>query len=336
MNDRLPTPLPLSESLEPRKMIGLIMKSVIVFLLLLVLALGTGYSLNQPPDNFVAPSSFTIEMGEGAKSVTKHLEEQSIIKSGSFLYFVITLFYDAKNIKASTYVFETPLTSMQIAEKLVTGDFGNDLIKFTHIEGERATHIADQAERVLINFDADHFLERAVPLEGKLYPETYYIPKTFSADELIDLMVKTFAEKTQELQPQIDAYRLSYEEILVLASILEREANSPESMRMVSDILQRRLQEGMALQTDASIEYILDKPLKGLTPEDLEIDSPYNTYAQRGLPPTPIGNPGREAIMAVLEPTPNPYVYYITDDDGIFHYAITYDEHKANIAEYLR
>ena len=317
-------------------MIGLIMKSVIVFLLLLVLVLGAGYSLNQPPANFVTPSSFTIEMGEGAKSITKHLEEQSIIKSGSFLYFVITLFYDAKNIKASTYVFETPLTAIQIAEKLVTGDFGNDLIKFTHIEGERATHIANEAERVLINFDTDHFLERAVPLEGKLYPETYYVPKTFSADELIDLMVKTFAEKTQELQPQIDAYRLSYEEILVLASILEREANSPESMRMVSDILQRRLKEGMALQTDASIEYILDKPLKELTPEDLEIDSPYNTYAQRGLPPTPIGNPGREAIMAVLEPTPNPYVYYITDNDGVFHYAITYDEHKANIAEYLR
>lgn len=336
MNDLLPTPLPLSESLEPRRMIGLIMKSVIVFLLLLVLVLGAGYSLNQPPANFVTPSSFTIEMGEGAKSITKHLEEQSIIKSGSFLYFVITLFYDAKNIKASTYVFETPLTAIQIAEKLVTGDFGNDLIKFTHIEGERATHIANEAERVLINFDTDHFLERAVPLEGKLYPETYYVPKTFSADELIDLMVKTFAEKTQELQPQIDAYNLTYDQILVLASILEREANSPESMRMVSDILQRRLKEGMALQTDASIEYILDKPLKELTPEDLEIDSPYNTYAQRGLPPTPIGNPGREAIMAVLEPTPNPYVYYITDNDGVFHYAITYDEHKANIAEYLR
>ena len=312
------------------------MKSVIVFLLLIMLAIGTGYSLNQPPADFATPSSFTIEPGEGAKSVTKHLEEQSIIKSGSFLYFVLTLFYDAKNIKASTYVFETPLTSRQIAEKLVTGDFGNDLIKFTHIEGERATHIAKEAEGALVNFDTALFLERAVPLEGKLYPETYYIPETFTADELIDLMVKTFAEKTRELQPQIDAYPLNYQEILVLASILEREANSPESMRMVSDILQRRLEEGMALQTDASIEYVLDKPLKELTPEDLEIDSPYNTYAQRGLPPTPIGNPGREAILAVLEPTPNPYVYYITDNDGVFHYAITYDEHKANIATYLR
>lgn len=319
-----------------RRTVTWTLKVLCLLLVLTVLAIYTGYVLNKPSSTFNAPASFTVEPGMGVKTITQTLEDQSIVRSGTFLYFILTLFYDTKNIKASTYVIEEPLTSFNVAHKLVVGDFDNDLIKFTHIEGERATHIAAEAEKNLINFDTALFLERAVPLEGKLYPETYYIPKTFTADELIDLMVKTFAQKTEELQPRIDRSILSFNEILVLASILEREANSPESMRMISDILQRRLKEGMALQTDASIEYILDKPLKELTPKDLEIDSPYNTYRNRGLPPTPIGNPGRDAILAVLDPTPNTYVYYITDTEGTFHYATTYDEHKANIAKYLR
>ena len=92
----------------------------------------------------------------------------------------------------------------------------------------------------------------------------------------------------------------------------------------------------MALQTDASIEYVLDKPLNELVPSDLEIDSPYNTYQNPGLPPTPIGNPGLEAIKAVLYPTPSKYLFYITGNDGNFYYAKNFDQHRLNIARYLR
>ena len=249
---------------------------------------------------------------------------------------MLNIFYDPKNIKASTYVFEEPLSTFSVAQKLVTGDFDNDLLKFTHIEGERATDIALRAKETLINFDDKRFLELAIPLEGKLYPDTYLIPKTFTAEQLVDLMLKTFNEKTRSIQTKLESYSLKFSDILILASILEREANSPESMRIVSDILQRRLKEGMALQTDASVEYILNKPLKELTAEDLKIDSPYNTYTNRGLPPTPIGNPGLIAITAVIEPTPNNFVYYITDKDGNFHYAKTYQEHLHNVNQYLR
>jgi UPF0755 protein len=233
-------------------------------------------------------------------------------------------------------VFDRPLTSVAVAKKLVTGDFDNDLVKFTHIEGERATDIAIHAQSLLINFDTKRFLDRAVPEEGKLYPETYLVPKTFTADQLVDLMLKTFEEKTYSIQEKISTYPLTTKEILVLASILEREANSPESMKVVSGILQKRLTEGIRLQADASIEYVLNKPLKELTPKDLEIDSPYNTYRNKGLPPTPIGNPGLEAITAVIEPEQTDYLYYITDNEGNFHYAKTYDEHLDNVARYLR
>jgi UPF0755 protein len=92
----------------------------------------------------------------------------------------------------------------------------------------------------------------------------------------------------------------------------------------------------MPLQADASIEYVLNKPLSELTPEDLKIDSPFNTYTNTGLPPHPIGNPGLEAILAVLEPQESKYFFYITDDDGNFYYAKNFDEHRVNIAKYLR
>ena len=187
-----------------------------------------------------------------------------------------------------------------------------------------------------MNFNKETFLSLAVPLEGKLYPDTYFIPEEFTAEQLVDLMVQTFNEQTAPLQEKIAQSALTETEILTLASILEREANSPESMKLVSGILQGRMSAGMPLQADASVEYILDKPLKELTPDDLKVDSPYNTYLNRGLPPTPIGNPGIEAINAVLEPTPSDFVFYITDNDGVFHYAKTYDEHLDNIDRYLR
>ena len=305
------------------------------FLVLLLGAAGA-YVLNQPPDPFTSPVSVEIEPGTSIKAITRQLEDASVVRSGTLLYFVITLFYDPTDIKASRYVFTDPLTATDAAKQLVAGDFDSDLVRFTHIEGERVSELAEIAATNLTDFDKEAFLKRATPLEGTLYPETYYIPKDFSSDELINLMQQTFAEKTKPIQAQMDAHPLTAQGVLVLASILEREANSPESMKMVSGILQGRMEAGMALQADASVEYILDKPLKELTAEDLKIDSPYNTYLNRGLPPTPIGNPGLDAIMAVLEPTTTDYVYYITDSEGTFHYAKNFDEHRRNVELYLR
>lgn len=292
--------------------------------------------LNQPDNDIVLPASFEIEPGTSVKEVTKNLADANIIRSEHLLYFILTLFHDPKDIKASTYVFEEPMTTREVAYKLVTGDFGNDLLSFTHFEGERATHIAAAASELLDSFDSEKFIELAVPLEGKLYPETYRIPKDFTAEELVDLMLKTYTKETSEISERITSHPLGENGVLTLASIIEREANTIESMKMVSGILQGRMEIGMPLQADASIEYVLDKPLKELTPEDLKVDSPYNTYTNRGLPPTPIGNPGIDAILAVLEPTRSDYVYYITDEEGNFHYAKDFDEHRINVAKYLR
>jgi UPF0755 protein len=149
-------------------------------------------------------------------------------------------------------------------------------------------------------------------------------------------MQKTFNEKTAPLEERIKTSQYSQNEILTLASILEREANTPESKKIVSGILQNRLTINMPLQVDATMEYILNKPLQELAPEDLNIESPYNTYLNVGLPPTPIGNPGTESIEAVLEPIESEYLFYITGEDGNFYYSKTYEEHLENIEKYLR
>ncbi|MBP9842465.1 MAG: endolytic transglycosylase MltG [Candidatus Pacebacteria bacterium] len=291
---------------------------------------------DSPPNDFPLDQAITIEIGTNVRAITEQLEAAHVVRSGALLYYTIVLFHDPATVKASSYIFTEPLTTAAVAKRLTEGDFDTDLVRLTHIEGERVTAIAMRAAEVLPAFDTDRFIATATPHEGRLFPDTYFVPATYSDEDLLHLMLETFEAKLEPLQSLIASSSLSLDETIILASIIEREANTTESKKMVSSVLQNRLAIGMALQADASIEYILNKPLAELTPEDLEIDSPYNTYLYPGLPPTPIGNPGLEAINAVLEPTQSDYFYYITDDEGVFHYAKTYDEHLRNIERYLR
>ncbi len=314
----------------------LVLGFLITIILVGVATLVTIWYLNTPPANFDAPTVVTIKEGETAKAITEKLAEQGVVRSQTLLYFMTVLFFDPTDIKASTYVLSEPLSTYEVAERLTRGDFAADLIRFTHIEGEPVKKVADRAAEQLGDFDGEEFMRLASTSEGYLFPDTYFIPATYSEEELFVLMRNHFDDSIAPLESLIAENQYSLEEIIVLASILEREANSIHSLRLVSGILQNRLADGMPLQADASIEYVLDKPLSELTPDDLKIESPYNTYLNRGLPPTPIGNPGQDAIEAVLFPTKSDYYFYLTDEQGEFHYARTYDEHLANIERYLR
>jgi UPF0755 protein len=289
----------------------------------------------QPPTDF--PSGLVIEItpGSGVKSVATLLESKRVVRSKYLLYAVIWWYHEPTALKASTYHFTEPLSVFAVADRLMHGDFTSNLVRFTHREGERVTQIADTAEQILTSFDRTTFLRLAKPLEGKLFPDTYFIPPDFTAAQLVTTLQEAYEKNVAPLRPAMVLTEQTEEEVIILASIIEREANSPISMRLVSGILQNRLRLGMALQVDASIEYILNKPLKELTPLDLKIDSPYNTYSHNGLPPTAIGNPGLTAITSVLEPTVSDYLYYITGSNGDFHYAKTFEEHKVNVAKYL-
>lgn len=308
-------------------------------LLLTLVASITWVSLTQlylPPASFPTNQSFVIERGASLPSISTNLKRAGYIKSETMFYLLMVLSYDPSTIKAGSYRFTNPATMHQLAERITRGGERDDLVRITFIEGERVTQFAARAANVLSDFDSDSFVTLASPFEGKLFPDTYFIPPDFTPTQLLTLLTTKHEEVMVPLQPDIEAQSLSDSEIIVLASIIEREANSPESKKMVAGILLTRLEIGMPLQADASIEYVLDKPLSALTPADLTIDSPYNTYRTLGLPPTPIGNPGLQAIEAVLHPTPSEYLFYITGRDGIFYYARTYDEHLRNIERYLR
>lgn len=292
--------------------------------------------LQTPPNQFPIHKPFIIEAGTSISQIVEEAKSAHLIRSEFLLYALLVTEFRNKPPQASTYIFDTPINVRALASMFARGDHDSNLISITIPEGTTNKDIANIAAALLPNFDTDAFLNIAIGQEGYLFPETYFIPATYTEEDLYTLLNDTFSKKIQTLEPALGNHVLSLTEIIILASIIEREANSEESMRMVSGILQKRLTLGMPLQVDASMEYVLDKPLSELTADDLKQESAYNTYLNTGLPPTPIGNPGLTSVQAVLEPIESEYLFYITGTDGNFYYARTFAEHRENIERYLR
>jgi UPF0755 protein len=229
----------------------------------------------------------------------------------------------------------------EIANSLTSGrqDFW-----VTIFEGLRREEIAQALEysftQAGANFDADVFLVKTKGKEGMLFPDTYLFPLDVSEETVASLLINTFNSRVDlEL---IESQGKTLNHVLTLASIVEREANDEASRKMVAGILYNRLNINMALQVDATLQYIKGynsihqdwwaPPLA----EDKNIDSPYNTYKYPGIPPGPICSPSIESIKAVLYPTPSDYLYYITDNKLNMHYAKTFEQHNQNVNTYLR
>jgi len=292
--------------------------------------------LQTPPSDFVSGATFVVEPGSPTKLIINNLKESGFVRSELVTLVALRLNFQGESLKAGTYTFNEPLTVPALLKYLIAGEPKSDLLRLTFIEGESAVSYGRRASAVIPDFDVAAFVDQALLHEGRLFPETYLVPKDFTPEQLLTVLLETFDANTANLTEAITKSEFTLEEIIILASIVEREANSEESMRLVSGILQNRLEIGMALQVDASMEYVLDKPLSELTPEDLELDTPYNTYLYPGLPPTAIGNPGLLAIDAVLNPTPSPYFFYVTGTDGNFYYSVDFEGHRNNIERYLR
>jgi len=290
-------------------------------------------NLNKPPHSF--PINFTVEIegGTAGGQALKILKENNVIRSEIYARLKLREIEQGRTIKAGTYEFSEPITTTEVLESLLNGSNVTNALVLTLPEGFHAREINDYIpDGIETEFDATLFDS----YEGYLFPDTYFITEDMSQEDLLTLLRETRNEKISQYSQQIANNTLAEEEVVILASILEREANTEESMRLVSGILQNRLEIGMALQVDATFDYLLGKESSELTEEDLQIDSPYNTYTNRGLPPTPISNPGLLAIDAVLNPIKTDYLYYLTGNDGEFYYATTFEEHKRNKERYLR
>lgn len=311
-----------------------------------------------------APTSIIISVdeGEGVQEIGNMLEDEGVIESAiQFRVLVELLGYD-RLLQAGEYELDPNTPALNVVYRMRRGIVSSLFV--TVIEGWRLEEIADALDEqgvisredfleaaVAGNFDFD-FLRRLgpiTPLEGYLFPATYFYRRDDTAEDVIrqmlEAMDKNFSEK---LRSQALDRGLTVHGVLTLASIIEREAKVPDERPKMAQVFLTRLRRGMLLEADPTVQYALAEEPENveefgywkaeLTGEDLEVDSVYNTYRVGGLPPTPIAAPRLDSIMAVIEPTDTNFLYFVAtgDEDGSHAFAETLAEHLENVEEYLR
>ncbi|MBI2642575.1 MAG: endolytic transglycosylase MltG [Candidatus Wildermuthbacteria bacterium] len=256
-------------------------------------------------------TTFSVVKGEGSRDISYNLEHQGFI-SWAPLFRIYALTIGASHrLQAGDYELSPALSMHQIIRKLAQGDVIKE--KITVIEGWSVRDIARALEEKKLA-SANDFIEKFSPLEGYLFPDTYEIQPSASIDMLVESMQNNFKKKTASLAQQIQASTKTLHDNIIMASLLEKEVRSLEDKKLVSDILWRRMEAGIALQVDAAPD----------------------TYKYRGLPKGPIANPGLESIRAALEPQNNPYWYYLSKPTGETVFSKTLEEHNLAKAMYLK
>lgn len=311
----------------------------VVLVVICIILLYFLYLFAVPPFSFKGQNPngvyINIKAGMSARQVSNLLYENKVISSPSSFVSLVSLLGDDNNIHSGIYLFKSGLTIWGAERRIVKGSYGIEAKKITFPEGFTNIQIANRLEANLPGFDKGIFLNLASTSEGYLYPETYFFLPSDSEEVIFGKMRSTFDAETEKLKADFERSTKSQDEIIIMASIIEREVKSLEDKKIVSGILWDRIKAKMALQVDATLAYERGKDSYTLTSSDLKKDTPYNTYTRRGLPPTAISNPGFDSIDAALNPTNSQYVYFLTDRDGNVYYAKTYDEHLKNKAKYL-
>jgi len=281
--------------------------------------------------------SFTISQGETVRQVADRLEKEGLIRSTVAFFLKARFTPLGQNIQAGDFVLSPSMELSTIAESL---QHGTTDVRITIPEGWRNEEIAMKISREF-GLPESEFLK--VAKEGYMFPDTYLIPKETAASEIGAMFLSNFDKKVKTLDlAKMEEKELTLDSLIKIASLVEREAKLNEDRPMVASVILNRLDLGMKLDIDATVQYALGfQPAqknwwkKNLTLADLEIDSPYNTYIIAGLPPTAIANPGLAAINAVLETPDTAYLYYIADSSGKSHCAADLESHQRNIAKYL-
>ncbi len=313
-----------------------ILKLVLSISLFFVFVILSMYFFVIKAPNFNPPVVVTIEPGQSTGSVTRELKEKNVIRSSSFAETLVVFFGGSRKIHAGVYEFKEPQNIFSVVRRIVSGELGYTPVKLTVPEGTDAMTLALLIKQKFPNIDINQTKSSLVGKEGYLFPDTYFFAPFTDSVKIEEKMRKTFDEKLKPLEEKIKQSGRSLEDVIILASILEEEVRTKEDMAMVADIMLRRMKMNMPLQVDCTLKYVLHKTSAELTITDLRTDGLYNTYTRKGLPPTPISNPGLASIEAALNPISNPFVFYLSDKDGITHFARTYEEHLQNKRKYLK
>lgn len=331
-----------------------------MLLIILVILIGFfwySYTLNTPVvnnDQIKQSVIFVIEPGWGSTKISQELEKAGLVRNALVFQFYVWTKGIKSRLQDGKYFLAQNFNIPQIAQILSRGAGITKEVTLTFIEGwnnrDYAKYLSDQGIANsqdffnLIQKKADwwdnyDFLvvkPKNLDLEGYLFPDTYRFYRDASIRDIIRKMLDNFGNKlTPELRQEISRQDKSINDIITLASILEKEVSTDSDRKLAADIFYKRLQKGMPLQADSTINYVSGKSAAQASAEDLKIDSPYNTYRYKGLPPGPICNPGMSAISAAIYPTKNDYWYFLTTPDGKVIYSKTHDEHAAAKAKYL-
>lgn len=290
--------------------------------------------------NFLAPypgmtTGVYVRVDEGMtlQGISKTLEDRSVVRSAVLLKAFAKALGDERHIPAGEYYFSRRDNLVWVAIRLVSGDFETTPVRVTIVEGTTVNGIAKLLVQKLPEFNRREFLEGA--REGYMFPDTYFFRPGQSTEAILSVFENNFRVKMLKIQKEVAASGHTPEEIVIMASLLEKEASKLEDKRRIAGLLWHRIDIGMPLQVDAVFPYIIGKNTFEVTREDLKIDSPYNTYKYKGLPVGPIANPGLDSLLAAATPVKSNYVFYLSDKDGNFHYAVTYEQHMANRAKYI-
>ena len=288
-----------------------------------------------------------IKSGMNARDVGTVLANRGIIDNRYTFWLSAKLSGNESNFKTGNYAFSRGMENDEVIAMLIEGS--NEVFKFTIPEGFGVKEIAsrlgkagivDEKKFLLLakDFAPYKYMEKhkdtRYRAEGFLFPDTYIIDTDATTDDILDMMARDFDNRlTDDMRRRAKKMNLNIYELTTLASLVEKEARFEEDRPIIAQVFLKRLDLNMPLQSDATLQYLMDAPKEDVSITDTKIESPYNTYQNLGLPPGPIASPGLASIEAVLYPAETDYLYFVADRDGHNHYSYTYDEHLATVDE---
>jgi len=329
------------------------------------------YNIYSASDSAGEDLKFTVKKGQGVKEIGRNLLEKDLIDSTFWFETYVWLYEKEKSFQAGQYILNTSMSLKEIVIILTSGQTIDREKKITIIEGWNLRNIANYLEEQSIASKKDFFALAGEPLinyhkktvdpeafpkdyssrfsfleskpkyyslEGYLFPDTYKIFKGAEAEQVILKMLNNFDRKlSRDLRKEIEKQSKTIHEIVTMASLLEKEVRTLKDMKIVSGIFWDRIEQGQPLQSCATLAYILKKNKLRYSTEDTKVDSPFNTYQNKGLPPSPICNPGLKAIKAAIYPQESDYNYFLSrSDNGETVFSRTLSEHQKNQQKYLK
>ncbi len=291
-----------------------------------------------------------IKKGTPLKKVSEVLEKEGIIKNRHFFVFLATMLGEKTRIKSGEYEFHTPMLPLAVLSALAKGQVKRHLV--TIPEGFTLIQIAQLLENLNL-VEKERFLQKtsspvfinalglsqlAGPtLEGYLFPDTYHVFREMDPEEVIRIMVHQFRKVFgPDLGQRASELGISEREVVILASVIEKETALSEERPFISAVFHNRLKKKIPLQSDPTVIYGIRNFNGNLTKQDLMRPTPYNTYLLTGLPPTPICNPGRDSLLAAVRPAPVSYLYFVSRNDGSHYFSSDIEEHNRAVWKYQK